>query len=43
MEAMRVIKMERSGSQMQANDVSPEMAAELPQLAIIGGFRKFSQ
>ncbi len=42
MEAMRILKMEKSGSQIQATQLSPEMVSELPQMAIIGGFRKYS-
>ncbi len=42
MEAMRVLKMEKSGSQIQATQLSPEMVSEVPQMAIIGGFRKYS-
>ncbi len=42
MEAMRVIKMEKSGSQIQATQLSPEMVSEVPQMAMIGGFRKYS-
>lgn len=42
MEAMRVIKMERSGNQMETNQLSAERVSRLPQLAVIGGFRKYS-
>jgi heterodisulfide reductase subunit C2 len=42
MEAMRVIKMQKSGSQLSENHLSAEKLADTPQLAIIGGFRKFS-
>jgi len=42
MEAMRLIQMQRTGSQMTTNQIPEEMIAEAPQLAIIGGFRKFS-
>jgi heterodisulfide reductase subunit C len=42
MEALRVISLERSGNQLDTDDLPPELLAELPQLAIIGGFRKFS-
>ncbi|RPI23730.1 MAG: heterodisulfide reductase [Chloroflexota bacterium] len=42
MEAMRVISMERGGSHIQADNFSAEMVSELPQLALIGGFRKYS-
>jgi heterodisulfide reductase subunit C2 len=40
MEALRIIQMERSGSQMEPPELAPELVAELPQLAIIGSFRK---
>jgi len=42
MEAMRVISMERLGSRMVAEDISPQSAGELPQLALISGFRKYT-
>ncbi len=42
MEALRLIQMERSGSRMDADQVSPDWVSELPQLALIGGFRKFT-
>lgn len=42
MEAMRLIQMERKGSQMGACDLPPERVAEMPQLALIGGYRKYS-
>ena len=42
MEALRVIAMQRKGNKIQAEDLSLEMLSELPQLAIIGGFRKFT-
>lgn len=42
MEAMRVIKMQRSGNQMESTTLSPEMVGEVPQLALIGGFRKYT-
>jgi heterodisulfide reductase subunit C len=41
MEAMRQLKMERDGNQIETTDLSPEMVAEVPQLALIGGFRKY--
>ncbi len=41
-EALRIISLERSGNLLETSDISPELLAELPQLAIIGGFRKFS-
>lgn len=42
MEALRIINLEREGNLLETSDISPELLAELPQLAIIGGFRKFS-
>jgi heterodisulfide reductase subunit C len=42
MEAMRIIKMEKVGNRLDADAISPELASEVPQLAIIGGFRKFT-
>jgi heterodisulfide reductase subunit C2 len=42
MEAMRVVKMQKDGSHMTELDLIPENLSELPQLAIIGGFRKYS-
>ena len=42
MEAMRLVSMERRGNQMEAAKIPGEMISELPQLALIGGFRKYS-
>jgi heterodisulfide reductase subunit C len=42
MEAMRLIRMQRSGNQIEASQIPAEMVAEVPQLALIGGFRKFT-
>ena len=42
MEALRIIQMERSGNQIETDSIPQELLSELPQLAIIGGFRKFS-
>ena len=42
MEALRIIQMERSGNQIETDEIPQELLGELPQLAIIGGFRKFS-
>jgi len=42
MEALRIIKMEKSGNQIQVNQLSAEVLSEYPQLAIIGGFRKYT-
>jgi heterodisulfide reductase subunit C2 len=42
MEAMRLIAMERKGNRIETNELSTEMVGEVPQLALIGGFRKYS-
>ncbi len=42
MEALRIIKMERSGNQMETSQLPIEMLNELPQIAIIGGLRKLT-
>jgi heterodisulfide reductase subunit C len=42
MEAMRQVRMDRNGAQIQTDSLTPEVLAEIPQLAIIGGFRKFT-
>lgn len=42
MEAMRQIKMLKSGNQIETTQLSQEMVGEVPQMAIIGGFRKYS-
>ena len=42
MEAMRLIRMQRSGNQIEVSQIPAEMVAEVPQLALIGGFRKFT-
>ena len=42
MEAMRLVRMQRSGNQIEASQIPAEMVAEVPQLALIGGFRKFT-
>jgi heterodisulfide reductase subunit C len=42
MEALRLIGMERSGSRMEAGQLPPEWVSEVPQLALIGGFRKYT-
>jgi heterodisulfide reductase subunit C len=42
MEAMRLIHMQRNGNEMETTQISPEMAGEVPQLALIGGFRKYT-
>jgi heterodisulfide reductase subunit C2 len=42
MEAMRIIYMETQGNRLETNHLSNEMVGEFPQLALIGGFRKYS-
>jgi heterodisulfide reductase subunit C len=42
MEALRVIHMEKNGSEMDTTRISPEMVGEVPQMALIGGFRKYT-
>ncbi len=42
MEALRLIQMERSGSRMDADQVPPDWVREVPQLALIGAFRKYT-
>jgi len=43
MEALRILSLEKDGSQMNSEALLPELLEELPQLAIIGGFRKLSR
>jgi len=42
MEALRLIGMQREGDRMDAGELPSEMVGEVPQLALIGGFRKFT-
>jgi heterodisulfide reductase subunit C len=42
MEALRLISMQRNGDRLDKNDLDPDLVSELPQLALIGGFRKFT-
>ncbi len=42
MEALRVIHMRKAGNEMEATRLSPEMVGEVPQMALIGGFRKYT-
>ncbi len=42
MEALRLIKMQRDGDVLSTSQLSPEFVGEAPQLALIGGLRKFS-
>jgi heterodisulfide reductase subunit C len=42
MEALRQISMQRQGNCLDVDQVPPERVGEMPQLALIGGFRKFT-
>lgn len=42
MEAIRQIAMERGMTPLYASELRPELVADAPQMAIIGGFRKFT-
>ena len=42
MEALRSISMQREGDRMDASQLPSEMVGKVPQLALIGGFRKFT-
>ncbi len=42
MEALRNIAMSRGIRPVDMTSVAPELVAELPQMAIIGGYRKYS-
>jgi heterodisulfide reductase subunit C len=42
MEAMRMISLQRSGNQIETDQISTEVVSEMPQLAIIGSFRKYT-
>jgi heterodisulfide reductase subunit C2 len=42
MEALRLIAMQKKGDRLAVNQVPAEALGEMPQLAIIGGFRKYS-
>jgi heterodisulfide reductase subunit C len=41
MEALRLIRMQRTGNQIETNQIPAEMVADMPQLALIGSFRKY--
>lgn len=43
MEALRQIALRRGNDHMCATEIDPELIAEAPQLAIIGGFRKYTR
>lgn len=42
MESLRLISMERGGDRLDPNRLPQEMVVEVPQLALIGGLRKFT-
>jgi len=42
MEALRLIALERGGDHLRPQGLDPAEVAEMPQLAIVGGFRKFT-
>ncbi len=42
MEALRLISMERDGSPLDLSELPPDWVSEVPQLALIGGFRKYT-
>jgi heterodisulfide reductase subunit C len=41
MEALREISLRAGASELDLDDLPPELVQELPQLAIVGGFRKY--
>jgi heterodisulfide reductase subunit C len=41
MEALRQVALRRGIAKLDLADLSPELVRELPQLAIVGGFRKY--
>ncbi len=43
MEAIRLIQMEKMGNVIETTALSETMMADIPQLALIGGFRKYSR
>lgn len=42
MEALRVIRIQKNGNTVEAESLSDEMLSEYPQIAIVGGLRKFT-
>lgn len=42
MEALRLIQMQRCGSQLEMEELPPTVLSELPQIAIVSSFRKYS-
>jgi len=41
MEALRQIALRRGAAELDLNALPPELLREVPQLAIVGGFRKY--
>jgi heterodisulfide reductase subunit C len=42
MEALRQMAMERGATPLYVAELRPDLVADAPQMAIIGGFRKFT-
>jgi heterodisulfide reductase subunit C len=42
MEALRVIALEQGGDHLRPQELDPDEVAEMPQLAVIAGFRKYT-
>jgi heterodisulfide reductase subunit C len=42
MEALRLLAQQRSGDHLRPQEMTAEQMSEMPQLAIIGGFRKYT-
>jgi hypothetical protein len=42
MEALRQIAMERGNTPLYVAELRPDLVTDAPQMAIIGGFRKFT-
>ena len=42
MEALRVIALEHGGDHLRPQELDPDEVAEMPQLAVIAGFRKYT-
>ena len=42
MEALRLVSMQKKGDRLSVDQVAAQALGEIPQLAIIGGFRKFT-
>ncbi len=43
MEALRQIALRRGDDRLRVAEIDPELIAEAPQLALIGGFRKYTR